>query len=637
MKQDLARKPARLYCEFKRLFQKLPVAMLDIRKRVHLKKFKSCTLFLQKHSKQEVRSTLQAKPSVLESVHEDRPRISHPKYFQISGFAIIFLLVGQVITRDYSSVWIRLLLLSAYLIVFLSLILAGYWSHKNAVSVMLFLASTLFLLWRFSFVNPQYLERALNSETVVFGRDYDTSAHLAFGNAHSYFFLVPLTLDFLYEVGSISPLNGIYIALAVYGILTAVTSNLILRAIWKHCGVISRSVGAAMAPVVAFSLVSFMYSERSLLLGGFPNIAQLLLPLAMWVVSFRGLERRSQAVVLLMLTGGVTLGSIEGIIILSLFFIFYSIYSARTTALVYALLPLGYLSFSAYDYTVNIVHYATFASEGLTEFLKRVISGEPLLRVVPWERTTLWTMEDAVVASIGYLSLLLLAFVVAIISTYLLLTPANHVTDNHRTRPTLSSYSTCLWATLFIAGATYVGASIKPEVSFSDIRTIAIVFPSLLLPFTFGSRRFFTKVTAKRMLSIFLVGLMLLASLRTSYELYPKSLQDPVNVVEDVRLGSTSIYAAGSFILNYYWTGGISSDYKTLIRLGSILPTSRYQTRLLDEPDHIGEKCVLVFNVLGSLYPSVFHSLDTYRHAHNFAITHNIVYSGGAVLVAPCR
>ena len=192
---------------------------------------------------------------------------------------------------------------------------------------------------------------------------------------------------------------------------------------------------------------------------------------------------------------------------------------------------------------------------------------------------------------------------------------------------------------LGLAVLTYIGASTKPETTFSDIRTIVMVLVSLWLPFLFISRQLIAYINARKVLLVFVMMLLVIASLRTIYEIYPKSIYDPINVAEDSRLGSTSIYVTGDFVKNYHVKGGIIWDYNVLIRIGPQVSSSNYETRLLDEPllqktfVLFPEKSILIFSIAGIRYPSIYHSSKAYMTAYNFSIAHNILYNNGVVLI----
>jgi hypothetical protein len=133
---------------------------------------------------------------------------------------------------------------------------------------------------------------------------------------------------------------------------------------------------------------------------------------------------------------------------------------------------------------------------------------------------------------------------------------------------------------------------------------------------------------------------MIVASLRTVYEVYPKSIQDPIYVVEDSRLGSTGIYVLADFLNAHYKMGGIVGDFKVFNRIGRFLPDSQYEKRWLNESTlskpfvRFPYRSILIFNIAGNEYPSIYHSPETYMAAYNFSISHNRLYDNGIVVIA---
>jgi hypothetical protein len=190
---------------------------------------------------------------------------------------------------------------------------------------------------------------------------------------------------------------------------------------------------------------------------------------------------------------------------------------------------------------------------------------------------------------------------------------------------------------------TYIGTSTKPETTFSDIRTIAIVLVSLLLPSQFIFKQLIKKIGANKFLLAFVSILMIFASLRTIYEVYPKSIHDPIYVVEDERLGSTAIYLGGEYINSYYKTGGIIADYKTINRIGILLPYPLYEKRLINETTLTDAfllfplRSILVFNIAGIRYLSTYHTSEAYIAAYNFGLMHNRLYDNGVILIISHR
>jgi len=193
---------------------------------------------------------------------------------------------------------------------------------------------------------------------------------------------------------------------------------------------------------------------------------------------------------------------------------------------------------------------------------------------------------------------------------------------------------------LGIGLTTYIGSSVMSEVPFSDIRTIVLIFPSTLLLFSFASKTLLVNLTGKRVILAMVLALLLMSSLRIVYNVYPKSVHDPINVVEDGRLGSTSVYIVEGFVNKYYKTGGIIGDYKVLNRIGSYLPSPQYEQRLINRTTlskpfvFFPYRGILIFNLAGIKYPSMYHSPEEYMAVYDFSRSHNQLYDNGIVVIA---
>jgi hypothetical protein len=295
--------------------------------------------------------------------------------------------------------------------------------------------------------------------------------------------------------------------------------------------------------------------------------------------------------------------------------------------------------FAASLYALRLTLYTKFAWQGFLEFLQKAIEGQIIERVFPWNRITTLCTEDVAVASLGYLSLMLVSLITAVISTIVLM--KRDPTRETENRNMLFSVSICLWLAIVAGGVGFIGASTMPETSFSDIRTISVVFVSMLVPLPFMSRPFTSKIIRSKLLPALLIILIALASVRTMYEVFPKSIHDPVNTLEDVRhTFSGETYAAGKYIKTYYKSGGIIGDFSALNpTIEPMLPESQYARARLSEKN-VGEafsrfpsRTILVLSFGGTERPSQYHSHEAYVLAFRFAAVHNRVYDNGGVMI----
>lgn len=545
----------------------------------------------------------------------------------------VFFVVTTPLYYGVSSLASRADLLVAFSLVLSSVILASYWNKPKIGMGVILLGSLLFLLWR-SFVGDPSLESAVNFRQFVFASRDAQQGHLVFDESHSYFFAPSLILYVLWKIFDIPAAMTIYVSLFLYGVLAALIAVMIGRAICRTGSYPkNRNAQALLAGVVAISVVSFAYSERLRILDGGGLTGLFFLVTILTVLLFaEGLKSRSHVMVMLVLVMGVALGSTDGVMFLVPLFLLLSLTSKDKTVILYGLMPLSYFVFAGYVYVTRLGVYSGYALDGFSQFLSSTIQGEPWGRILPWQRTSILSKEDAFVASVGYLSLILLSIVIAAIATYVLVKERKTAMDNRHSQAYLRSNTACLWLWLVASSIAYIGASIKPEVVFSDIRTIAIVLMSWCLVPMFLSKAVVARMTSKRILLVLVLAMMIVACLRTPYQVYPKSSHDSVNALEDPRLSQASIYAAGRHVVIYYDVVSVVEDYKAEVRMGSMVPESRLLDDTAFSKPQVGS--ILVFSKAGINYPSPWHSRELYLAAFDLAKAHNRTYDNGAVVIA---
>jgi len=533
----------------------------------------------------------------------------------------------------------------AIIITFIFLIASSIWygmsrdskTRLKIVSITLIFSSIFFLTWRSNFFTAEFMENSLNSEMTVMTHEYARQNTLVFNYTHSYFFLQPLTMYFLSSVGGFSSEIGIYLSLVTYGFLASLLGILIFKTMQRKLIDKNQKKGIVtiIPSLVAFMSISFAYSERS---GRATDFSILLTLIAMWFLFSYGFENRSKSLIIILAILGITLGNTDGILLLISFFLLLSFFGKKT-AIVYALIPIGYLLFSAYSYTTSLGTYTRSALTGFIEFLHQILYGEIPQRVMPWQRASILAQPDIIMCSAAYLSIFVLSLTFAIMLLLFLVRKRNKTNKGKKD----AFQVTCLtWLLLWlsIAVVAYMGASVRPESSSSDIRTIAIVLLSLTLPFICISTRLIDHISSRKVLLLCLILLTIIASIRTVYEVNPKSVNDPILVVEDDRLGLTSIYSVSDFINAYYKNGGIVGDYKVLIHIGKYLQPQKYESRLLNETtlsepfESFPDKSIIAYTIAGTEYPSIYHPPEAYAAAQNFSANHNRLYDNGIVTIA---
>jgi hypothetical protein len=186
----------------------------------------------------------------------------------------------------------------------------------------------------------------------------------------------------------------------------------------------------------------------------------------------------------------------------------------------------------------------------------------------------------------------------------------------------------CLWIFIGVSAITYLGTVAVPESSISDIRTIAIVFITFPLLFLLISDKFIRKVK-NRILLASLIVLIILASMFTLYGVSPKSVHDPINVVEDSRLEPFSKYSAGNFLYNYGNETTVVLDYKIYIA-NALLESSNMTVSMLSGLT-LSEGNIVMFDANGLKYGSLYISPELYSAANNLTETQDVIYTSGNI------
>lgn len=460
------------------------------------------------------------------------------------------------------------------------------------------------------------------SETTLQAQEYHEIGTIVYSTAHSYFPQTSLVLHTLSEICGLSPTHGIFIIIAIFILFSIAIGIYLVKIITQTY----TKKTFFMSAIIAFS---FMSNTPLLSLNiGYRWIGLLMTSLLLCYVFKRGLGNRSDAAIALLLVSGITLGSPVALLLIVPFFLFFSLFERHRTKLVYASIPISYMIHSGYSYTLSLMNYTRFSWEGFVDFFDHIFRWEIPQRITPFGRTTLSIKEDLYITSAAYLSLLLLSFIVTLILTYDL------AKERSARRKDAIAYVICgsMWLALMVVPVTYVGASIKPEASFSDIRTILMILVASLLPFIFMSRKLVARINAHKFFLVFTICLLVLSSFRTIYEAYPKSVHDPINVVEDPRLDPMSIDYVGRFLKSFVIGKTITFDYKTGLRTALYLASEGYETSVFISTLTPSE--VIVIDTHGLEFDSIYSSSEIYVEAYNLSLTRNVIYNSGGVIVS---
>jgi len=563
----------------------------------------------------------------------------------ILTLACIILILSNIIMYSTTTFLVRVIIIITFLAL-LSLILCialrKTQVSKGAVFTMYFLFSFFCLTWRSGYFTSEFMENLLNSETTILSMEYANQKSLNFNTPHSYFFLNPLIKYYLCSVAGFSVETCIYLSLTLYGLMMTLTGILIYQTLRKLLGSNDSFSLKLLSHIIAFMAISFAYNSRC---GRGTDYSLLLVIIILYFIFSQEFKNRGKSVTLLFLILGITLGNTNGILILVPFFMVFSVLKKRT-AIMYALIPISYLLFCAYSYTLSLATYPKSVIGGLMEFLNKLLQGEVIQRVVPWGRTSIMISSDAMVCSYAYLFILIISLVLMVILFFGVVKNSAAYNRNGNLINIFQSTSfVWLLAWFIITAAVYVGASVNPESPSSDIRSITLVLLSLMLPFLFIPSithiKSLKSSTAKKTVLAFLILSMTIASVRAVYEVYPKSISDPILVVEDDRTGLRSIYAISEFVNNYYTNGEIIADYKVLVHVDDYLSPQRYKTRFMNEINikmltASNQKIILVYTLLGMRYPSIYHTPTTYITAENFTANNNRIYDNGIITIGSC-
>ena len=551
------------------------------------------------------------------------------KRFLFYLFFIFFAIIGlELSSYNFSTDLARI----ALLVVFfgsLLLLLGVRWSfskgklpfnEKIFIFIIILVCSLVFLIRRFYYLDPNFIE--ILSESPIFARAqlYSDTGTLVFNSANSYFFQHSFFIYCLTEICGFS-LNSIgYVSLGLHLILVALAGTYVYSIILDNAK--DGKFASYLAPLVSFGLVSFAYSER----------IEIGLPIAFFFLVYlfvNGLEERSNELLALLFVLGITFGSTTALLVIAPLFFIFAFLRKRYTAFVFGLIPLSYLIFASSEYTYGLRDYVTFAAQGISNFLTLLSGGTIPERVLPWGRSSLSILTDTYVLSSTYIALILVSTLIAFTAFFVWFRNRSSFKKSDSDAFFVSGIFT-LFLTLVIAAFVYIGASVQPETPFSDIRTIAIVFMTLLIAPLLTSKNLIKKITSRRFLFILFTVLLVAASFRTFYEVYPKSINDPINAVEDYRVDPLSAHYAINYLSNFTDDGQIAFDYKTS-RASIYLEADNYDLSIIttDVPD----SGFLVFNVDGLLYGSIHTRVDAYQELNNKTLTENVVYSGGKTII----
>jgi hypothetical protein len=545
-------------------------------------------------------------------------------------FIMLLTVILEVVSYNISSYPSRIALIAVFLLLVLLSIVANskYFSQKESyrkpiVFSIFFFISFCFMLRRNFIFSPSNIIWSLHTESFVVAQQYIAHGIITSGSQHSFLFSSPLLISTISNIAAVPFDFNIYITLFLYTAIIAVATVLLFETVRSTLKNIKGFFGILLPGLISFALLSFAYNERQ-------SISLALLFLLMSFIFKSGLSDAKRAIIVLLFVVAITFGDSTAILLMIPFFFIFVIFKKKPSSIIYGLIPLAYLSFSAYTYILGLQYYTKNSYQGFLIFLNQFFGGSVASsRVMPWNRTNIAISTDVYVTSIAYLAILLTGAAVFFFGAFLWM-KKRYAKRNDQNALFLAALFT-LFVALVMASYAYIGGSVTADSTSSDVRTIAIVFVMLVLPYTLVSTALIEKISARKIVVFLFVILIVLASLRTFYEQYPVSQNDPVNVLEDFRVDSSQIYSSSNFIFYNMNSGSVLCDTKTgttgFIQVSLRLVTGFFTSEI--EPNS-----TLVFDINGLKINSLHTSPFAYEEAVNMSLANNQIYSNGAVLIA---
>ncbi len=402
-----------------------------------------------------------------------------------------------------------------------------------------------------------------------------------------------------------------------------------------------KSKFAFLPYLLSFSLVSASSLMQTNL--AYRYIGSLILFLLVFFLINRTSNSQSSIIVILFLIVGITLGDPISSIFMIPLFVLNSIFMRYRTGdmpevgvpLLFLLIPFLYIVYAGWSYVNTWRGYFLNAWSGLRLFYVTLLSGVLPVRVLPWKRMISTSIADNMVASVGYLSLLSLALVICLLSMSLLWTNYKQRKLKFDKEPSFT-YAVSIYLFLFLIAISllYIGSSIMPISSISDMKTILIGYVPVWMLSLFASKTLLSKIGNKRSLLLLVVVLLLFSSVRIFYQTYPKSNLDSVLVVETVQLDKLAVGYSNRFIFLYYSEGSILCDYKTGFAYFYFIVKEPRGFKHLSATTNDFSADIISMDINGLKYPSLFIPLDIYTKVYDASMNGNIVYNNGPIIIS---
>jgi hypothetical protein len=518
-----------------------------------------------------------------------------------------------------------------------------------------FLGVTSFLYLLFNLQHIDTLgEGVILSEVAMLAEEYGRQGVIVRISAHSYFFQAPFLAYTLNQICGLPVHHAVFLEQGAIILLLALLSLYLQTRI--HAMIPKPTpLYLFLACIVPFALVA---SGTRIWVPGltvnYRDIGSYLAMVGITYIAVNGLTRRRDYVTMLLLVLGVVLGSPPAAIVLILFFTVYSLFTKQLGPAVYAILPLFYIISSAGLYMRSLMRYGDVALTGVLSAIVEVVTTGSFPDSP--DRPYMVPYGDRTIETFTYLAILGVAGVV------IGLRYAPHFRRSRIRLPRVyrflswlrlrqirivhPRYATLflvlvvtLWVTLFVT----LGATVMPETTFSDIRTIVFSFLLVVLPILFVTPPVYRQLQQLREQRLVLTGLLLLlcmTALLKPASVFPKSSLDAPYVIEDRRLSQT-IGHAKTVLFTYYPMGAVYFDYKSNLQIVRFMAVNRtfvfrdvfYNISLISTLSTLRDS-VAFFDRRGVTEPSLYLNVTDYRTAYSLSLAANIVFDDGAIIIS---
>lgn len=578
------------------------------------------------------------------------------KYLNLEKISLIIILfIGLILeyyilfysyfSTELSPIIIRLVIISSFYIIFL---IYTYYHKKNQV-----ILYSLFIFLFILFINLYRNKSLILNYDLIFlkvnplintVREYVEQNKIIFSTSHNSYFLTYYIIYIISILTKLEYYKCIYIFLIIYIFMIGSISIYFIN---NYINDENRNKNI-------YNLLLFYFISSNIVIiqnrSIYRDIGIIFLTMHLLLVMQDKFEEMGYFIINLILIIGSAISSpLASMIIIILYFIRF-IFERKYTYLLIVIIPASYFVYIGQKYYELLIVYGKYATQGLIAFIIETIFGE-IPDIEPWSRVSSTPLYDTYINTIFNLSALITSSLLTLIILYQLIIKRKKIDLKNKT----ISYNIYNIIFLSITTLVYIGSSAIGQTTYSDIRTINIIFLTLIFPFLVIESLKDNLIDNKKIQTILLI-FVLLSFPRVMYGSYPKNINDPINVVEDERIARTSYGYAGFFITNYFENGLIIGDYKMNRELNSIYDVNKYDTKLMVNmfiyglvnetgiPEsklievniskyiiHNKKNTTIAFSSDGTNYPSIYIKKENYIEAIELMYENNCIYNDGQI------